>query len=325
MGALAIKFDEYVAANDNYYQRKEYRHADNQGSIIATTDGSGTVLNISSYDAYGVRTNSNASYASRFGYTGQIDLPEVGLIYYKARMYNPNLGRFIQTDPIGYGAGLNLYGYVGGDSINLVDPWGLDGEPDETVVVQGARRPCTKGFSCIYGAPPLLPIAVDFDLFKGGYGYGFYFDDHAIVTVVAQRRRKNRREPNVPHFYRIERVNPLCDADRAFEIWKQQGVSAPAGSAAQEGSTRQMLFGNNPIVQTVNSRDRVIVNTTERGHIFYSGTVRIEVSQFGWWSKSTITGAGMNYSKLRVGGNVFVGKAFFGGASEYVARNCKYF
>jgi hypothetical protein len=40
-------------------------------------------------------------------------------------MYDPKLGRFLQPDPIGYGAGMNLYGYVGGDPVNFTDPSGL--------------------------------------------------------------------------------------------------------------------------------------------------------------------------------------------------------
>jgi RHS repeat-associated protein len=62
---------------------------------------------------------------SRFRCTGQAALPELQLYHYKARVYDPNLGRFLQTDPVGYNVDLNLYQYVYGDPLNLVDPSGL--------------------------------------------------------------------------------------------------------------------------------------------------------------------------------------------------------
>ena len=76
---------------------------------------------INSYDEYGIPASGNKG---RFGYTGQIWLPTTNLWHAQARTYSPTLGRFLQTDPIGYGDGLNWYNYVGGDPVNGIDPTG---------------------------------------------------------------------------------------------------------------------------------------------------------------------------------------------------------
>ncbi|HEX8584312.1 MAG TPA: RHS repeat-associated core domain-containing protein, partial [Allosphingosinicella sp.] len=128
---------------------RRFLHADERGSIVTVSNGSGSVTNVNRYDEYGKPAPTNVG---RFQYTGQKWIGEIGLYDYKARMYHPTLGRFLQSDPIGYGAGMNMYAYVGGDPVNLVDPTGLKdavpgsggcnpGNLDENIAYVCGQRP----------------------------------------------------------------------------------------------------------------------------------------------------------------------------------------
>jgi RHS repeat-associated protein len=100
--------------------------ADRLGSVETLTDGEGVVVDQRTFDSFGrVLSETNPSVQFRYGYTGrELDL-ESGLNYYRARYYDPENGRFISVDLMGFGAGdTNLYRYVGNNSTNATDPTG---------------------------------------------------------------------------------------------------------------------------------------------------------------------------------------------------------
>lgn len=113
--------------------------ADDLGTVIGVTNASGVPTTINTYDDYG---NPGTGNGGRFQFAGQAWVPEIGLYHDKARAYSPTLGRFLQSDPIGYGDGPNFYAYVHGDPIDSKDPLGLD-PPTRVggVVVTGERPP----------------------------------------------------------------------------------------------------------------------------------------------------------------------------------------
>ncbi len=112
-----------------------YYHQNSLYSVSAITDASGTVVERYAYSAYGRPIFLDASanlldpQASTIGnpylFTGRRLDEHTGLYYYRARMYDAELGRFVGRDPIGYTAGWHLYNYVENKPLHRLDPTGF--------------------------------------------------------------------------------------------------------------------------------------------------------------------------------------------------------
>jgi RHS repeat-associated protein len=101
-----------------------YYHADGLGSIIKMTDSSGAVVQTRQYDAWG-NLEVGADQPG-YAFTGREWDPETSLYYYRARYYDPKVGRFISEDPIGFAGGVNFFGYALNNPTRFADPSGLD-------------------------------------------------------------------------------------------------------------------------------------------------------------------------------------------------------
>jgi RHS repeat-associated protein len=101
-----------------------YFVADDLGNIAAEMNGAGQVTLARTYDAWG---NLDAPSAAVGGpsYAGRWWEPDLQLYDYRARWYDPKVGRFLSQDPLGLGDGLNRYAYVHNDPVGQVDPFGL--------------------------------------------------------------------------------------------------------------------------------------------------------------------------------------------------------
>jgi len=97
------------------------------GSTVAVADVNGNVTDRWDYSSYGTETHTTGNSDTPFRFHGALGCmtDSNGLVYMRARTYNPRTMRFLQADPLGFAAGMNFYAAFNNNPILYVDP---DGE-----------------------------------------------------------------------------------------------------------------------------------------------------------------------------------------------------
>jgi len=102
-----------------------YFQNDQLGTPQVMTDENQTVVWQADYKPFGETTITVAAIENNLRFPGQYYDSESGLNYNYFRDYDPSVGRYTESDPIGLAGGINTYGYVGGNPVGFVDPDGL--------------------------------------------------------------------------------------------------------------------------------------------------------------------------------------------------------
>ncbi|MFH2046635.1 MAG: RHS repeat-associated core domain-containing protein [Pseudomonadota bacterium] len=113
----------FMVENGQYY----YYHNDTLGTPRKMTDSTGAVVWSADYTAYGkASVDASSTVTNNLRFPGQYFDEETGLCYNLKRYYDPDTGRYIQADPLGFAGGdSDLYTYVLNNPLNLYDPYGL--------------------------------------------------------------------------------------------------------------------------------------------------------------------------------------------------------
>ena len=222
-----------------------FYHLDMVGSVIAVTDGNGTVYNRYRYTAFGSLREKEEGVPNRFYFNGK-PMDETGLYYYGFRYYAPGLGRFVRPDPLLYMGG-NAYGYPFQNPVIFVDILGLDLEP--YAYDPGSNTWYFRGVT-VYGTSGI-------DDYRGGaYGYGSGYSGflaEQLLYVDTRAMLEAKKGLEFPREFKFEDKARLISLTReqAQGLAAARTVGEIAANMAIDAATHGALSGISVAVSTL--------------------------------------------------------------------------
>jgi RHS repeat-associated protein len=122
---IYVYLDEMPLARIDNNSQIYYYHTDHLGAPQLMTNSAGTTVWKATYDPFGQATITTSTITNNLRLAGQYFDQETGLHYNWHRYYDPKVGRYISSDPIGLKGGLNTYAYVKNNPLRWTDPSGL--------------------------------------------------------------------------------------------------------------------------------------------------------------------------------------------------------
>src|SRR5207249_4508928 len=98
-----------------------YYEQDGISTVGSLTDSGGALVRTYTYETFGKLTATTGVVSNSLQYTGRDFDDETGLYYYRARYYDPAVGRFVSADPILFDSGDNFYAYTNGNPVNGIN------------------------------------------------------------------------------------------------------------------------------------------------------------------------------------------------------------
>ncbi len=254
--------------------------ADAAGSIVRS-ESAGKSVSTAVYDSFGRTSSQTGTRVTSRGFQGRDFDVESGLYYFRARYYDPNVGRFVSPDPSGYSGGLNLYSFVNSNPTSLVDPSGKN--PVLLFIYGCAANPACVEFVAATG---VFVGSVAAQLFEnGGHVSDVNFGEAGELSMAATM--------GMSPFGATEAAGEQCliaDANFAQRTYRQLFSSGGtfAGRTVEEVAAAlrsgELTAIDVPIQYIIRDGNTLILNTRSAQALEQAGIPR------GQWSILNLTG-----------------------------------